>query len=138
MVSPEANKRNIRISFNSTSPVIFKADKFEIELIFNNLISNAVKYNRDGGSVDIDIQFKNSVLDFSIKDTGIGMSPEESKKLFQDFVRIKNKKTSHIMGSGLGLSTVKKVCQIYQGDINVESEPDVGTRFFGSIQEIHV
>jgi len=134
-VLPEANKRNISLRLNSPSPLLFKADKFEMELIFNNLISNSVKYNRDGGSVDINLDLKESELIFSVQDTGIGMSREEANKLFQEFVRIKNKKTAHIMGSGLGLSTVKKVCQIYNGDINVESEPDVGTKFMGFIRE---
>jgi signal transduction histidine kinase len=136
LVLPDAKKRNITISLNSISPLKFSADKFEMELIFNNLISNAVKYNRDGGSVDINLDMNAFELNFSIQDTGIGMTQDETKKLFQEFVRIKNKKTSHIMGSGLGLSTVKKVCQLYNGDIFVESEPDAGTRFFGSIKAV--
>ncbi len=57
------------------------------------------------------------------------MTPEEQGKLFRDFVRVKNEKTKDILGSGLGLSTVKKLVQLYDGDITVESAPDVGSTF---------
>ena len=62
-------------------------------------------------------------------DTGIGLSPEEASRLFQEFVRIKNDQTRTIPGTGLGLSIVKKLAQLYGGDVTVESEPNVGSRF---------
>ena len=60
---------------------------------------------------------------------GTGLTPDESSRLFQEFVRIKNDKTRTIPGTGLGLSIVKKLAQLYRGDVTVQSEPNVGSRF---------
>ncbi len=128
-VKAEATKRGIRIESEVTPGLIFQADQEEIEMIFNNLVSNAVKYNRDGGSVRITASETGGSLWLKVDDTGIGMSPEESKRLFGDFVRIKNERTRHVMGSGLGLSTVKKLVTLYGGDVAVKSQPGVGSTF---------
>jgi len=64
-----------------------------------------------------------------VQDTGIGMSQAEAARLFGEFVRIKNDRTRNISGSGLGLSTVKKLATLYGGDVAVHSQPDVGTTF---------
>ena len=64
-----------------------------------------------------------------VSDTGIGMSEVEVARLFKEFVRIKNDKTRNILGSGLGLSTVKKIAQLYGGDARVTSVPDKGSTF---------
>ncbi len=64
-----------------------------------------------------------------VADTGIGMSEEESAKLFKEFVRIKNEKTKDILGSGLGLSTLKKLAALYRGDITARSVPGEGSTF---------
>ena len=126
---PEANARGIAVNFAAgESPAIW-ADRGEIEIITNNLLTNAVKYNRDGGRVDVKLAVEGDKLVFAVSDTGIGLSKEEAAKLFQDFMRIKNKKTKDILGSGLGLSIVKKIAQLYGGDVAVQSEPDVGSTF---------
>jgi two-component system, sensor histidine kinase and response regulator len=131
---PDAQKKNIEILMNSNLPVRMIADREEIEIIFNNLVTNAVKYNRDNGKVDVIILQDGDNITVQVKDTGIGMSPEECAKLFKEFVRIKNSKTRMITGSGLGLSTIKKVAQLYNGDVNVESQPDIGSTFTVTLQ----
>ena len=125
----QATGRAIDIRFHAVPPIILNSDRGEIEIIFNNLVSNAVKYNRDNGSVDISIEKENGVVTITVADTGIGMTPKETSLLFNDFVRIKNEKTRNILGSGLGLSIVKKLAQLYGGDATVTSEPDVGSAF---------
>lgn len=125
---PDAQRREIKINF-IPSPVLFMADRVEMEIVMNNLVSNAVKYNRDGGEVFINIEENEELVSISVRDTGIGMTKEECDKLFRDFVRIKNSKTKDIIGSGLGLSTVKKIATIYGGDAIVESEENIGTKF---------
>jgi signal transduction histidine kinase len=65
----------------------------------------------------------------SVSDTGIGMTGEETARLFSEFTRIRNEKTRDILGSGLGLSIVKKLAQLYEGQATVTSTPDVGTAF---------
>jgi len=126
---PMAAERNIRINLDMSGQLTMRADRGEIESILTNLISNAVKYNRDGGRVDIVIAGEGGKITISVSDTGIGMTNEETEKLFQDFVRIKNDKTRDILGSGLGLAIVKKLVQMYNGEISVHSQPDVGSTF---------
>jgi len=128
---PIAIQRDVEIELNAPDDLSYPADATEMEIIFNNLISNAVKYNRDGGKVYCTISHNNDneSVTIEVRDTGIGMTQEESNRLFHDFVRIKNEKTKDIAGSGLGLSIVKKLIATYQGSIRVESTPDVGSSF---------
>lgn len=126
---PYAIQKDVDIYLNVREEVLMKADVGEIEIIFNNLISNAVKYNKTGGRVDIFIEKLPAAVKISVSDTGIGMSDEEKNTIFDDFVRIKNIKTRHITGSGLGLSIVKKIIEMYKGSIEVQSIPDKGTTF---------
>jgi len=126
---PEAGARGISIDIESGPPVVLLADRGEMEIILNNLVSNAVKYNRDGGSVRVSIRRVNESVVIEVSDTGIGMTSEDAARLFNDFVRIKNEKTRNILGSGLGLSILKKLAAFYGGDVSVTSEPDVGSTF---------
>jgi len=128
-ISPLAIQKNIRIFLNGQENTFLMADKNEIEIILNNLVSNAVKYNKDDGKVIVTLSRKNNELQIVVEDTGIGMTEDETKLLFQDFIRIKNNKTKYVTGSGLGLSIAKKMAALYNGTIEVESKPDVGTKF---------
>lgn len=130
-VSPLAVQKNVSVNIDyDTDQIFLSADTEEIKIIFNNLISNAVKYNKDGGDVFCNISHNNGRIQISVKDTGIGMSEEDLSKLFGDFVRIKNEKTRAITGSGLGLSITKKIVEeSYGGTIKVASVPDQGTTF---------
>jgi len=128
-VTPEAQERAITITLLKNGPVLMHADRSELEIILNNLITNAVKYNRDGGQVEVKLQADSGQVRIVVSDTGIGMSTEEAARLFSDFVRIKNEKTRNILGSGLGLSTVKKIALLYGGEVSVQSEPDRGSTF---------
>jgi len=101
----------------------------EIEILLNNFISNAIKYNRQDGSVVVDIHSNETEVTIAVKDTGIGMSAEEVSQLFGEFVRIRNDKTRNIQGSGLGLSIVKKILRNLDGRVEVDSTPDVGSTF---------
>lgn len=122
-------ERGIEIRLQGPDTVTMLADRGELEIVLNNLISNAVKYNRENGKVDVTIEADEDFITIQVKDTGIGLTPEEAGRLFQEFVRIKNEKTHNIPGSGLGLSIVKKVADLYRGEATVESEPNVGSTF---------
>ena len=128
-VLPQADSRGIAINLLADEQLNMTADAGEIEIILNNLISNAVKYNRDNGRVNIVMTARNGKVKISVSDTGIGMSHQETDRLFNDFVRIKNAKTRNILGSGLGLSIMKKLVNLYEGEISVQSTPDAGTTF---------
>jgi len=124
-----AQDRNISIELDIADSVAMHADRGELEIIVNNLVSNAVKYNRDGGRVDVAIAREGDHVSIRVADTGIGMTSDEVARLFGEFVRIRNAKTANILGSGLGLSIIKKLAQLYDGEATVESTPDVGTTF---------
>ena len=126
---PAAQERSIALELHAPDPVVMQADRGEIEIMLNNLVSNAVKYNRDGGRVDVTVSDGPAGVTMVVKDTGIGMTKEETAKLFGEFVRIKNAKTRNILGSGLGLSILRKLATLYGGDVTVVSQPDVGTTF---------
>jgi len=135
---PDADARHIEIVLDCGPDIVMCADAGEIEMVFNNLISNAVKYNRDGGRVDVVCRREGSEVVISVSDTGIGMTEEEMKQLFESFSRVKNDKTFGILGSGLGLAIVKKVASIYNGDASVTSVADEGSTFTVRLQDVQV
>jgi signal transduction histidine kinase len=111
------------------------ADPGEVEIVLNNLISNAVKYNRDGGSVTVDLRRRDGGIGIAVTDTGFGLTDEEAGKLFNEFTRIKNQHTVKVLGSGLGLSTVRKIANMYDGEATVRSEPGVGSTFAVTLRD---
>jgi signal transduction histidine kinase len=128
-VEPLAIQRNVKIHFNAPDKLVYNGDSEEIDIIFNNLLSNAVKYNREGGDVYCNIKKCEDHVLICVEDTGIGIAAEDLPRLFQEFSRIKNSKTRNITGTGLGLSILKKMVDLNGGEIDVKSEPDVGTKF---------
>ncbi len=128
-VRAEMERRNISLQLDVPAGVVLDADRTEIEMIFNNLVSNAVKYNRDQGRVAVTVTESGDEVRVQVEDSGIGMTQEETQRLFSDFSRIKNEKTRNILGSGLGLSTLKKIVTLYGGEVTVKSRPDVGSTF---------
>ena len=125
----DADARNITIGIHCDPGISIQGDAGEIEMVFNNLISNAVKYNRDNGRVEVCCERHDDRITIVVSDTGIGMTEEEAGQLFESFIRIKNEKTFGILGSGLGLAVVKKVALLYHGDATVTSVPDEGSTF---------
>jgi two-component system sensor histidine kinase/response regulator len=130
---PYSIQREIKVHLLGEESLIICADPDEIEIIFNNLISNAIKYNKEGGSLTCIIEEVDGNVVITVEDTGIGMTQPEIEKLFQDFVRIRNEKTKNIAGSGLGLSIIKKLTENYHGTIVVTSVPDIGSKFVVTI-----
>jgi len=125
----EAKLGEITINLFSENELKMEADQSEIEIILNNLINNAIKYNRPKGTVDITVLDRQNQVEIQIRDSGIGLTKYEQDKLFNDFVRIKNADTMNIQGSGLGLSTVKKIAALYEGTVSVTSQKGNGSIF---------
>jgi len=123
-----AIQRNISLNF-SGEDLYYDADPSDLDIMFNNLLSNAVKYNHEGGSVKVSVDQLDTELEIKVSDSGIGMSVEEVSQLFKEFVRIKNSRTRGIDGSGLGLSIVSKIAELYGGHIHVTSVPEKGSEF---------
>ena len=135
LFATEAADRQVTVSLDGPQPVTMVADAGELEIVLNNLVSNAVKYNRDGGTVTVTLERKDDTVRMQVADTGIGLTPEESAKLFSEFVRIKNEDTFKILGSGLGLSTVRKLAHLYGGEVSVKSERGVGSTFTVTLRD---
>jgi signal transduction histidine kinase len=125
----EAAEHGITVAVDCPAGLALRADAGEIEIVLNNLVSNAVKYNRDGGRVDVALRREGETVTLTVADTGIGLTETEAAKLFNEFTRIKNEHTVNILGSGLGLSTVKKLANLYGGDATVASVSGEGSTF---------
>lgn len=128
-VQPYAIQMEVSINLDVRNDSIIMADPEDMEIIFNNLISNAVKYNKFGGRVEITIDNNENEVFLIFTDTGIGISEADRENLFREFMRVKNERTKNISGSGLGLSIVRKVIELYHGTIKVDSTPELGTVF---------
>lgn len=129
MYRPIANNKGLDLSVDIPEglPTI-RVDEGRLQEIFTNLIDNAVKYT-ETGSVTVTQKLDGKKLVTSIKDTGFGMSPEDSRRLFQRFYRIRTDKTSSINGTGLGLWIIKQYIEAMGGKIEVESIEDTGSNF---------
>ena len=126
----ELKKKGVTVTsrYQEDLPLI-KADNNEITRLFTNIIGNSIKYNKDKGTINIDVSTSGNFIVTKISDTGIGMKPEEKAKLFSEFYRIKNEHTRSISGTGLGLSIVKRIAESYSGKVEVESEYGKGSTF---------
>ncbi len=129
-LEPEARRRNISIEFNfpeTLAPV--RADVKDIEKLFTNLISNAIKYNVEGGSISVEALEDESYVCIRVTDTGIGISAEDVSHVFDDFYRADDEQTKNITGTGLGLTIAKKIVDSHFGRIEVKSEKGKGSSF---------
>jgi signal transduction histidine kinase len=127
-VRQQAEERKIRI-YTEIPDFKITVDRVDIEIILTNLLTNAVKYNKEGGQIRLAAHSIGKALKIQCRDTGIGMTEEETDRLFKEFTRIRNEKTKNILGNGLGLSILKKVIALYNGEVNVESKFGEGTEF---------
>jgi len=98
-------------------------------VVFKNLVSNAIKYNRPEGTVTIEGLCVDGNLRVQVRDTGIGIPEKEVPFIFEDFFRVTSSKTADIPGTGLGLSIVKKIVEGHHGTVDVESSENEGTAF---------
>lgn len=115
-----------------TEQIIIALDKIKIHEVFVNLIDNAIAYTPKG-KVTVDLSFENNEMHFSVKDTGIGIPPNQGKDLFKRFSRLDNAKKVRPDGSGIGLFTAKTIVNMHGGRIWFESELGAGTTFYISI-----
>jgi len=105
------------------------ADREAMLSVCSNLIDNAIKYTPEGGHVEAVAEAERNYLVIQVRDDGIGMSPQEQEKLFEEFYRVKNQYTAKVPGTGLGLSLVKRLVEMHQGQVKVESAPAAGSVF---------
>ncbi len=122
--------KDLRFSLdNQAGDPVVRGNRTALAQLFNNLISNAVRYTPKGGSVRVALRPAESGVEVRVEDSGIGIAPEHLEHLFEDFYRAPNAKTFSENGTGLGLSIVRQSVQMHGGTVRVESEIGRGTRF---------
>jgi len=125
-----AAKKRIRIAVTVNPELTtINGDVSKFKQILYNLLSNAIKFTPDGGSITVDGQRRGEMAQISVTDTGIGISQEAAKKLFQPFVQADSSTSRKYGGTGLGLTLVKRFVELQGGKIWIESEPDRGSTF---------
>jgi two-component system sensor histidine kinase/response regulator len=130
------------LSIDDNIPSLLVGDPLRVSQVFNNLLSNAVKFT-EKGEVEVivrllGIQQETLTLECAVADTGIGMSPEQNAKLFQEFSQADAATTRKYGGTGLGLTISKQLVELMGGDIRVESEPGKGSKFVFSLPLDHM
>ncbi len=131
-VKPTAYKKRLRVNFSADPQAKFvRADPRRLKQILVNLLGNAVKFTPDSGSVGLEVSTDAAAgtIRFSVWDTGIGIAPDDQLKLFQPFVQVYAGLAKQYVGTGLGLSLVKKMTELHGGRVTVDSQPGSGSRF---------
>lgn len=134
MIAIRAQDKGLQLNVGckGTVPLKLVGDEPHIRQVVMNLLTNAVKYT-DEGSVTLTVSGECSEnicrLRFSVRDTGIGISEEDRKNLFDQFQRLDMKRNRNVEGTGLGLAIVRKLCELMDGSIEVNSEPGKGSEF---------
>ncbi len=108
---------------------VLRGDRDKITLAMHNLVSNAIKYTPPGGVVRVSADCEGERFVFEVTDTGIGVEPDQLERVFERFYRCRDQRTSHVAGTGLGLSLARDVARLHGGDVLAESVPDKGSRF---------
>ena len=127
--SEHMQQKNLTLEKDLENSLLVRIDRDEINRVVNNLISNAIKYNKENGYIFISACKDGPYAKMSVRDTGIGLQPEEKERLFEEFFRAKNKFTRTVTGTGLGLTIVKRIIDSYAGKIDVDSEFEKGSTF---------
>lgn len=121
-----ADKKNVTI-FVSANEVHVRGSRTMLGEMAYNIIDNAIKYNKEGGSVTVFVGSNGPKAEFSVKDTGIGIPEEDQERIFERFYRVDKSHSKTVGGTGLGLSIVKHIAMCHNADITVKSELGFGT-----------
>ena len=137
--SPLASQRGVelRVSCDSSVPIL-AADGEKLDTILSNLISNAIKFTPSGGAVDVETSLRGDEAVVSVRDTGIGISKDDQKRVFERFVQADGSSSRAFAGSGLGLALAKELVELHGGQIHLESEPGRGSRFWFHLPLIEI
>jgi heavy metal sensor kinase len=127
-----AEEKGITLSTSLEAGCFILADRTQMERLLSNLISNAIKYNSAGGSVQVSVRPDREhigAIRLDVRDTGAGISAENLPHIFDRFYRVRNAETNRVQGLGLGLSFVSWIVSVHNGTIEVVSEPGKGSMF---------
>ena len=126
---PIARRKDIELVLESTREVVAVADEVKISLILTNLIENAIKYNKEHGTVTVTVNADHQFFTIEVTDTGSGIPEDYIDHIFERFYRVDKSHSREIAGTGLGLAITKNAVMLHMGTINATSVPDEGTTF---------
>ncbi|MFT6835593.1 MAG: signal transduction histidine kinase/CheY-like chemotaxis protein [Francisellaceae bacterium] len=130
-------KLNFQVVTNNRVPRVLIGDSLRISQILLNLCNNAVKFTECGG-LEINIDYQNQFLEFQVKDTGIGMSEKQSESIFHSFTQADGTTSRKYGGTGLGLTIVKQLIELMNGEVSLNSAPGKGTQVYVKIESKYV
>lgn len=128
-LTPIAGEKNIELIFESFRPVIADVDEVKFGRAISNLIENAIKYNINEGWVKITLNSDHKYFYITVNDSGVGIPADKIDKIFDRFYRVDSARDRETGGSGLGLSIVKNIIILHDGEIKVFSKEEEGTTF---------
>ncbi|MEK5139838.1 MULTISPECIES: sensor histidine kinase [Priestia] len=121
-------ERDLMITY-SLPDITITGDPSLLSTVWDNLLTNAMKYNKPGGTIDVSIKVAHDYLVVSFQDTGIGLSTSQQKRIFDRFYRADTARSQTVEGTGLGLSIVSTIIKLHNGEIKVDSQEGEGTLF---------
>ena len=124
-----AQQRELTVSTVIDRPAVTTADPLRIRQVIDNLLTNAVKYNRTGGTITVSVEAAEGSIRVDVTDTGVGVSADDQAHLFDRFFRAGAARTSAIVGTGLGLNISRDIAKLHGGKLTVRSEVGVGSTF---------
>lgn len=125
-LKPEAEKKKITIKLHGNNATVFGVRKILDEMIYN-ICDNAIKYNKENGTVDVSVTSSENKIIFSVQDSGIGIPFSEQNRIFERFYRVDKGRSKAVGGTGLGLSIVKHGAIYHNAEISLDSKLDEGT-----------
>ncbi len=128
-IEPIASKKGVRVEANVGAAGRLQADPHKLVQMLLNLVSNAVKFTPEGGSVTIAVQRQAEIVEISVTDTGIGIAKSDLDRLFREFQQLDSGPGRHQEGTGLGLALTKRLAALHGGDVRVVSELGKGSVF---------
>ena len=127
---PLANRTRVELRINVASGLPnVSADRNELRQVFVNLLDNAIKFNRESGSVTVNAEKSGNDVKVSVADTGVGIPAQDLDRIFERFYRVDKARSREMGGTGLGLSIVKHILEAVGGSIRVESSVGKGSTF---------
>lgn len=134
---------DLRVQWTDALQESWQGDSQRVSQMVNNLLNNAIKFTPAGGTVTLEgrmvtVDPARSVLEFAVRDTGIGVTAEQQQRLFKPFNQADNSTTRQFGGTGLGLSIVRSLALAMGGDVGVESQPGAGSRFWFQVNLPHL
>jgi heavy metal sensor kinase len=129
LVRPLAEARGLRLQVHRNGPACLTVDADKLREVLNNLLHNAIEYNRPDGSVEVAVERQNGRLQIEVRDTGIGITPEARRHIFERFYRADPARQADDLHAGLGLAIVKGYVDLMGGTIAVDSTGGQGSTF---------